>query len=143
MPFQVGGRGGERLSKCSREPRALQADSHRAAVAVRASRARKACAREPRLRNAPKSLRVSRATIGRGTVARTKRGTVSQAQIADVMGYGQLGSNVRCLQSRNAESLPAQGPSQISCAQHHGPSEYVKCLGSYFNSEAPDFGHHQ
>lgn len=74
---------------------------------------------------------------------RTKRGTVSQAQIADVMGYGQLGSDVRCLRPRNAESLPAQGPAQTSCAQRHSPSEYVKCLGSDLNSEAPQFGHHR
>lgn len=66
--------------------------------------------REPHLRNAPKSLWVSRATIGQGAVVRTKRDTVSQAQIADVMGCGQLGSNVWCLQPRNAESLPCTRP---------------------------------
>lgn len=73
----------------------MQADSHRAATAVLPKGLRKPALESPTLEMPPKSLGVSRATIGQGAAVRTKRGTVSQAQIADVMGYGQLGSSAR------------------------------------------------
>lgn len=86
---------------------------------------------QPHLRSASESLRVSRATIGQRADSENKEGTQSpKSQIADVMGFGQLGRNVPCLRPRKQRVFP--GP----CV-HHDPFEYLQHLGSDRNWKHP------